>query len=114
MKVPSQDQAKYETARAYPSVPSSPVEAIFADTDVPPAEAQWVDLNANRSRQLPVIAAKEVLLATAEERARVGLRLRSGVRVGARQGGPHHPNEKGAPLLPRAGPVVLNAQQYEL
>ena len=51
-------------------VPECPVEAIYADTDVPPAESQWIELNAVRASALPTIAAKEVPLATAEERAR--------------------------------------------
>lgn len=51
-------------------VPECPVEAIYADTDVPPREEKWIELNASRASGLPVIAAKEVPLATAEERAR--------------------------------------------
>lgn len=51
-------------------VPECPVEAIFPDTNLPPAEGKWVELNATRANELPIVAAKEVPLATAEERAR--------------------------------------------
>jgi ferredoxin len=49
-------------------VPECPVEAIFAEDDVPEAEHEWTAINAERAPDLPVFNEKIDALATAEER----------------------------------------------
>jgi ferredoxin len=55
-------------------VPECPVEAIYADSDVPDDFKEWIQINAQQAPDLPVVDAKEDPLPTAEEKkARLGL-----------------------------------------
>ena len=50
-------------------VPECPVEAIYDEGSVPPEEAHFLALNAERAKALPVVNRKQAPLATALERA---------------------------------------------
>ena len=39
--------------------PECPVEAIFEDTDVPEGQEKWIELNAEKAAELPVVAEKQ-------------------------------------------------------
>jgi len=55
-------------------VPECPVEAIFAEEDLPENQARWTQINADKSPGLPVVNEKEDPLPTAEEKkTRLGL-----------------------------------------
>ena len=47
-------------------VPECPVEAIFADSDVPKKWESYTELNAEKSEQLPIITEKKDPLPTAK------------------------------------------------
>ena len=49
-------------------VPACPVEAIFANDDVPEAQKKWIAINAERAPGLPVVNTKQDPLPTAEEK----------------------------------------------
>jgi ferredoxin len=49
-------------------VPECPVEAIFAEDDVPESEQSWIAVNAERSPGLPVFNEKLDALPGAEEK----------------------------------------------
>ena len=49
-------------------VPECPVEAIYDEEDVPEAERQWVQINADRSVGLPVVTEQQEALSGAEQR----------------------------------------------
>jgi ferredoxin len=49
-------------------VPECPVEAIFAEDDVPESEQHWTAINAEKSPGLPVVNEKGDALPGAEER----------------------------------------------
>ncbi len=49
-------------------VPECPVEAIFAEDDVPEAEQEWTAVNAEKAADLPVFNEKIDALPTAEEK----------------------------------------------
>lgn len=49
-------------------IPECPVEAIFAEDDVPESEQQWTAINAEKAPKLPVINEKVDALPTAEEK----------------------------------------------
>jgi ferredoxin len=49
-------------------VPECPVEAIFAEDDVPESEQHWTAINAEKAPQLPVVNEKGDALPGAEER----------------------------------------------
>ncbi|EDM81588.1 4Fe-4S ferredoxin, iron-sulfur binding protein [Plesiocystis pacifica SIR-1] len=49
-------------------VPECPVEAIYDETEVPPEQIEWIEINAARASELPVVAETETPLPTAEER----------------------------------------------
>jgi ferredoxin len=49
-------------------IPECPVEAIFAEDDVPESEQHWTAINAEKAPQLPVINEKVDGLPGAEER----------------------------------------------
>ncbi|MEO8902020.1 MAG: 4Fe-4S binding protein [Polyangiaceae bacterium] len=51
-------------------VPECPVDAIYEQGSVPPEEAHWLAVNAERATKLPVINRKEAPLQTALARAR--------------------------------------------
>lgn len=51
-------------------VPECPVEAIFDEGSVPDDQAHWLNVNAERSKHLPVVNRKVPPLGTAVERAR--------------------------------------------
>jgi ferredoxin len=51
-------------------VPECPVEAIYAEEDLPEDKHEWLKINAERSPQLPVINEKEDALPGAEGRKR--------------------------------------------
>jgi len=51
-------------------VPECPVEAIYEEGLLPPDLGSWLAVNAERSKQLPVVNRKSEPLGTAEERAR--------------------------------------------
>lgn len=51
-------------------VPVCPVEAIYDEGSLPADLEHWLGVNAERSRQLPVVNRKSAPLGTAEERAR--------------------------------------------
>ena len=48
-------------------VPECPVEAIFADVDLPPEQEEFIEINAELSKQWPVISEKKDPLPDAEE-----------------------------------------------
>lgn len=48
--------------------PECPVEAIYEESDLPEEKQEWLQINADRSPGLPVVAEKEEPLPTAEER----------------------------------------------
>ncbi len=51
-----------------------PVQAIYAEEDVPASEEKWIGINAARAADLSVVSEKEDPLPTAEERkAELGL-----------------------------------------
>lgn len=50
-------------------VPECPVEAIYEEGAVPPEEENWLGVNAERAKKLPVVSVKEEPLSTAEQRA---------------------------------------------
>ncbi len=49
-------------------VPECPVEAIFPEDEVPDDKKEWTAINAEKSRNLPVITEMEDALPTAEAR----------------------------------------------
>lgn len=49
-------------------VPECPVEAIYDETEVPPGQVEWIEINAARASELPVIAETETPYPGAEER----------------------------------------------
>lgn len=49
-------------------IPVCPVQAIYDVIDLPPGLESWIAVNAERARVLPVIAAKQTPLPTAEAR----------------------------------------------
>lgn len=49
-------------------IPVCPVHAIYADDDIPEDKQHWVELNAERSKALPVVRDKQEPLPGAEER----------------------------------------------
>jgi len=49
-------------------IPACPVQAIYETTDMPDDQAYWIEINAERARQLPVISEKQTPLATAEKK----------------------------------------------
>ena len=51
-------------------VPECPVEAIFEEGAVPPEEEEWLAINEERARKLPVVNTKQEPLTTAEKKAR--------------------------------------------
>lgn len=55
-------------------LPACPVKAIYSEDDLPADKHQWIAINAEKSRVLPGIHAKEPPLPTAElRRAELGL-----------------------------------------
>jgi len=48
--------------------PECPVEAIYPEEDVPENQQQWIQINADKANELPVITDKEDQLPTAEAR----------------------------------------------
>lgn len=51
-------------------VPECPVEAIFDEGSLPDDEQDWLAINAERSKHLPVVDARHEPLRTADARAR--------------------------------------------
>jgi len=51
-------------------VPECPVEAIFDEGSLPDEEQEWLAINAERARHLPVVDTRQDPLPTAEARAR--------------------------------------------
>jgi len=49
-------------------VPACPVQAIVELIDVPAEQAKWIQINAERAAQLPVVRTKQPQLASAEAR----------------------------------------------
>lgn len=49
-------------------VTACPVHAIYESTDVPPDKVEWIAINAERAKALPVVDHKQPPLPTAEER----------------------------------------------
>ena len=49
-------------------IPVFPVKAILAEEDLPDDKKHWVEVNAEKSRILPVISEKQTPLPTAEAR----------------------------------------------
>ena len=49
-------------------IPVCPVKAILAEEDLPDDKKHWVEVNAEKSRILPVISEKQTPLPTAEAR----------------------------------------------
>lgn len=49
-------------------VPECPVEAIFEEDDVPEDQKEWVQINADKAPQLPVVSEQMEPLPGAEER----------------------------------------------
>ncbi len=49
-------------------VPECPVEAIYDETQLPEEQEEWIALNAERSKSLPVINETQEPLPTAEAR----------------------------------------------
>ncbi len=55
-------------------VPECPVEAIFAEEDMPPDQEKWLEINAEKAADLPVVAEKVDPYPGAEEKkASLGL-----------------------------------------
>ena len=55
-------------------VDECPVEAIFAEEEVPEDQQKWIQINADKAPDLPVVNEKQDPLPTAEERkATLGL-----------------------------------------
>lgn len=50
-------------------IPECPVEAIFADSDVPEKWQEWTELNAEKAPDLPVITEQQDPLPTAPPRS---------------------------------------------
>lgn len=61
-------------------VPECPVEAIFAESDVPEGQREYIALNAELAPQWPVLSAKVDALPDAEEWAQVRNKLEHLVR----------------------------------
>jgi ferredoxin len=51
-------------------IPACPVQAIVEEFDLTDERREWLTINAERSRVLPVISSKQTPLATADERRR--------------------------------------------
>lgn len=49
-------------------VPECPVEAIYDETQIPDDQREWIALNADRAKKLPVINKTQDPLPTAEAR----------------------------------------------
>jgi len=49
-------------------IPACPVQAIYDVIDMPDEKAPWVQVNAERSKDLPVITGKQTPLSTAQAR----------------------------------------------
>jgi ferredoxin len=49
-------------------VPECPVEAIFAEEEVPEEQQKWTQINAEKAAGLPVVNEKQDPLPTAEEK----------------------------------------------
>ena len=49
-------------------IPMCPVQAIYETIDMPEEYDHWIEINAERSKQLPVIDSKQEPLPTAEKR----------------------------------------------
>ena len=49
-------------------IPECPVQAIYEDTDLPADKQQWISINAERSKLLPVVEEKQAPLPEAESR----------------------------------------------
>jgi len=49
-------------------VPECPVQAIYDEADLPDDKQEWIQVNADKAPDLPVINEKEEPLPTAEER----------------------------------------------
>jgi len=55
-------------------VPECPVEAIYPEDEVPEDQKKWIDINAEKAPNLPVITEKEDPLPTAaDKRKKLGL-----------------------------------------
>lgn len=50
------------------SIPECPVQASYDTPDMPEEYEKWIAINAERSKQLPVIDSKQEPLPTAEKR----------------------------------------------
>jgi ferredoxin len=48
--------------------PECPVEAIFEEGDLPEEKKEWIQINADKAPNLPVIAEKQDPLPTADEK----------------------------------------------
>ena len=77
---PRRDEASFEAGRMLYidpvecidcglCIPECPVEAIFADVDVPGAWTSWIELNATEATKHPVITQKQDPLPTAPPRS---------------------------------------------
>jgi ferredoxin len=51
-------------------IPVCPVKAVVTEDDLSPEQQVWIGINAEKSRVLPVLDAKQPPLSTAEERRR--------------------------------------------
>ena len=51
-------------------IPACPVQAIVEEFDLADEQREWLALNAERARALPVVSDKQVPLATADDRRR--------------------------------------------
>ena len=49
-------------------IPVCPVHAIYADDDIPPDKQDWIEINAERSKALPVVDDQQEPLPGALER----------------------------------------------
>jgi ferredoxin len=49
-------------------IPECPVEAIYEDEDIPEDKRHWIEINAARSKELPVVDSPQDPLPGAEER----------------------------------------------
>jgi ferredoxin len=49
-------------------IPECPVQAIYDSIDMPAEYEKWTEINAKRSKELPVIDSKQEPLPTAEKR----------------------------------------------
>lgn len=49
-------------------IPACPVHAIYETIDMPDDQAYWIEINAARALQLPVISEMQTPLPTAEKR----------------------------------------------